>query len=105
MHRTAHTAGAATTHGARPAPALVTSTTRPWDDIAPPSRRSYTPAPRAQHRAPNDRDGCGIVTSITMLVFAGCTLVSARGASVVAVIWLLIVAAWLRRNATGRTNL
>ncbi|MGH4021695.1 MAG: hypothetical protein ACRDT0_21165 [Pseudonocardiaceae bacterium] len=74
------------------------------------SRRSHPATPRAQHRARDDHDdGCGIgviVISLAMLVFAGCTLVNAHtAAAIVAVISLLFVAAWIRRNARGRTDL
>ena len=68
-----------------------------------PTRRSG-----AEHRAHDDHDGCAIgviVISIAMLVFAGCTLVSARAAAVVATLSLLVVAAWVRRYAAGRTGL
>lgn len=71
--------------------------------------RARTRRSGAEHRAHDDHDGCAIgiiVISIAMLVFAGCTLVSARGAAVVvAAVSLLVVAAWVRRYAAGRTGL
>jgi len=70
--------------------------------------RARTRRSGAEHRAHDDHDGCAIgviVISISMLVFAGCTLVSARAAVVVAAVSLLVVAAWVRRYAAGRTGL
>ncbi|MGH4022446.1 MAG: hypothetical protein ACRDT0_25050 [Pseudonocardiaceae bacterium] len=63
--------------------------------------------PGGQHRAHDDGCGIGIIViSIAMLVFAGCTLVNARvAAAVVAAVSLLVVVAWVRRYAAGRTNL
>jgi hypothetical protein len=57
-----------------------------------------------RHRARCSAIGV-IVISIAMLVFAGCTLVSARAAAAVAAVSLPIVAAWVRRHAAGRTGL
>ena len=70
--------------------------------------RARTGRSGAEHRAHDDHDGCAIgviVISIAMLVFAGCTLVSARAAAAVAAVSLPIVAAWVRRHAAGRTGL
>ena len=70
--------------------------------------RAQTGRSGTEHRAHDDHDGCAIgviVISIAMLVFAGCTLVSARAAAAVAAVSLPIVAAWVRRHAAGRTGL
>ena len=74
--------------------------------------RAQTGRSGTEHRAHDDHDGCAIgiiVISIAMLVFAGCTLVSARAAAVVAAVVaavsLLVVATWVRRYVAGRTGL